>query len=167
MTKFCEGSWRFLFYSCSFLCGVGVLYNKPWLWNTGACWEQYPYHTVGWDIWLYYMLGIIIFAIKNIILILTPLEIGFYVSLSITAVVDVKRKDFVQNMVHHLVTILLLGFSWSCHFIRVGTLVLIIHDCADPFLEFAKLCNYIKKQQVAEVVFGIFTCIWVFTRLII
>lgn len=91
-------------------------------------------------------------------------EIGFYVSLSITAVVDVKRKDFVQNMVHHLVTILLLGFSWSCHFIRVGTLVLIIHDCADPFLEFAKLCNYIKKQQVAEVIFGIFTCIWVFTR---
>ena len=57
MTKFCEGSWRFLFYSCSFVCGVGVLFNKPWLWNTGACWEQYPYHTVGWDIWLYYMLG--------------------------------------------------------------------------------------------------------------
>ena len=66
MTKFCEGSWRFLFYTCSFLCGLKVLYNKPWLWNTGACWEQYPYHTVGWDIWLYYMLGIFIFAMKEI-----------------------------------------------------------------------------------------------------
>ena len=57
LTKFCEGGWRFIFYSVMFTYGLGVLYNKPWMWDVGACWEQYPYHTVGWDIWLWYMIG--------------------------------------------------------------------------------------------------------------
>merc|ERR1711973_1066341 len=97
--------------------------------------------------WMYYMI-----------------EIGFYVSLSITQFNDVKRKDFLQNMVHHAVTILLMVFSWSCHFIRIGTLVLIIFDCSDPLLELAKLCKYVKRDQLAEIVFGVFTLTWVFTR---
>ena len=91
-------------------------------------------------------------------------EIGFYISLSITQFSDVKRKDFLQNLVHHIITILLMAFSWSCHFIRIGTLVLILHDCADPWLELAKLCKYVKKNQMAEIVFGTFTVIWVVTR---
>ena len=91
-------------------------------------------------------------------------EIGFYISLSITQFVDVKRKDFFQNMVHHIVTIFLMMFSWSCHFIRIGTLVLILHDCADPLLELAKLCKYVKRNQLAEIIFGCFTLTWVFTR---
>ena len=33
--------------------------------------------------------------------------------------------------VHHLVTICLLVFSWSCNLVRIGTLVLLIHDFAD------------------------------------
>jgi len=147
LTKFCEGGWRLVFYSVMFVYGLGVLYNKPWLWDVGACWQEYPYHTVGWDIWLYYMI-----------------EISFYVSLSMTLFIDVKRKDFMQNVLHHAVTILLLAFSWSCHFIRIGTVVLILHDCADPLLELAKLLKYAGRQQKAEIVFGCFTLVWTFTR---
>ena len=62
LTKFCEGGWRLVFYSVMFVYGLGVLYNKPWLWDVGACWQEYPYHTVGWDIWLYYMIGASIFV---------------------------------------------------------------------------------------------------------
>ena len=89
----------------------------------------------------------------------TP-QLAFYWSLSITQWVDVKRKDFLQNFVHHNVTILLMMFSWSCHFTRIGSLVLIIHDCSDPLLELAKLCKYAKRDKVAEVVFGVFTVLW-------
>ena len=99
-----------------------------------------------------------------ILLLLLCSELGFYGSLSITQWVDVKRKDFLQNFVHHNVTILLMMFSWSCHFTRIGSLVLVIHDCADPLLELAKLCKYAKRDKVAEVVFGLFTVIWVTMR---
>ena len=37
------------------------------------------------------------------------LELSFYVSLSMTLFIDVKRKDFLQNVIHHAVTILLMG----------------------------------------------------------
>lgn len=37
--------------------------------------------------------------------------------------------------VHHVVTLCLLSFSWACNLIRIGTLVLVIHDFADIPLE--------------------------------
>ena len=40
--------------------------------------------------------------------------------------------------IHHMTTILLMVMSWSTNLTRVGTLVLLIHDCADIFLEVRK-----------------------------
>ena len=34
-------------------------------------------------------------------------------------------------IVHHVATIALLYFSWIMNFVRIGTLVLIVHDVAD------------------------------------
>lgn len=68
--------------------------------------------------------------------------------------------------IHHLVTILLLTFSWACNFVRIGTLVLVIHDFADIPLEGAKICRYIQASDlVSNAVFGLFTLSWIFSRL--
>jgi ceramide synthetase len=48
---------------------------------------------------------------------------------------------------------------------RCGTLVLVIHDFADIFLEAAKLCNYAKLATACDTIFGIFAVSWVITRL--
>lgn len=53
----------------------------------------------------------------------------------ITQAFDVKRKDFWEMFGHHIVTITLLAFSWFCNLTRIGTIVLLLHDCADAFLE--------------------------------
>lgn len=37
-------------------------------------------------------------------------------------------------VVHHLVTIALLYFSWCCNFVRIGTLVLVVHDAVDYWM---------------------------------
>ena len=63
------------------------------------------------------------------------IELSFYWALMVSQFFDVKRKDFAQMFVHHCATILLLSFSWACNLTRVGTLVLIVHDVADIFLE--------------------------------
>ena len=34
-------------------------------------------------------------------------------------------------MIHHMATISLLYFSWAVNFVRIGTLVLVVHDIAD------------------------------------
>ncbi len=40
--------------------------------------------------------------------------------------------------IHHIATISLLSFSYIVNFVRVGTLVLVIHDCGDYWLEVIK-----------------------------
>lgn len=41
--------------------------------------------------------------------------------------------------VHHIVTIMLLTFSWTSNLFRVGSLVLVIHDFADVPLEVCRI----------------------------
>lgn len=69
-------------------------------------------------------------------------------------------------LIHHIVTLLLLTFSWTVNFVRIGTLVLVIHDFADIPLEGAKICRYLQvSDSVSNSVFGVFTLSWIFSRL--
>lgn len=146
--KFAEGMWRFSFYLGASLYGwFVVLWDKPYLKDTMYSLYDYPHHPVTKSEWWYY-----------------NIELGFYISLVITQIIDTKRKDFWQMFVHHLVTILLLVLSWACNFHRIGALVLAIHDVADVPLEGAKLAKYCKKQRLADTIFAIFTLTWVYSR---
>lgn len=111
-------SFRCLYYTLIFIYGLIVLWDKPWLWDIKYCYYGYPYHAVTNDVWWYYMISI-----------------SFYCSLSISQFFDVKRKDFWQMFIHHKATIMLMSFSWVCNLTRIGSLVLVVHDCADIFLE--------------------------------
>ena len=44
-------------------------------------------------------------------------------------------QDFKEQIIHHLATLILLSFSWCANYIRVGTLVMIVHDASDVLLE--------------------------------
>lgn len=92
-------------------------------------------------------------------------ELSFYWGLIFSQFIDVRRKDFWVMFVHHLTTILLMCFSWTCNFFKVGTLVLLLHDCADIFLETAKLLKYSGIKKGSELFFGGFAITWIITRL--
>ena len=62
---------------------------------------DYPHHDIEPSVWWYYMI-----------------ELSFYWSLSISQFTDVKRKDFVEMFIHHITTIALLSFSWTCNLTR-------------------------------------------------
>jgi len=53
----------------------------------------------------------------------------------VVCVVCYVVKDFVEMIIHHIATIMLMSMSWSANMIRVGTLVLCIHDAVDYMLE--------------------------------
>ncbi|KAG8193505.1 hypothetical protein JTE90_003717 [Oedothorax gibbosus] len=148
LNKFTESAWRFTFYLGAFSYGLYSLWDKPWLWDTDHCWYDYPHHSVSDEVWWYYML-----------------ELGFYWSLTFSQFMDTKRKDFAQMFVHHIVTILLLTFSWTSNLFRIGTLVLVIHDFADVPLEAAKMAKYVENQKVADWSFALFTVAWLVSRL--
>uniref|UniRef100_A0A667WZK7 Ceramide synthase 3 n=1 Tax=Myripristis murdjan TaxID=586833 RepID=A0A667WZK7_9TELE len=95
------------------------------------------------------------------------LEMSFYGSLLFSVAFDVKRKDFKEQIIHHLATLVLLGFSWCVNYIRIGTLVMLVHDASDVLLESAKLFNYAKWEKTCNALFVVFAIVFMVTRLII
>jgi len=150
MQRFRETSWRFLFYLGAFWYGFFMLIKKPWFWDTKHCWYGWPKQEVTPELYWYYMV-----------------ELGFYWSLIISVLIDNKRKDFAEMIVHHIATIALMMFSWSINMVRIGTLVLCVHDAVDYWMEGAKMANYMKYGKLCDALFVIFTIVWFFTRILI
>ncbi|XP_029466661.1 ceramide synthase 4 isoform X2 [Rhinatrema bivittatum] len=73
--KFCEASWRFVFYFHAFFGGLIVLHDKSWFWDQREFWVGYPQQPLLPVVYWYYVL-----------------ELGFYWSLLLTMAFDVKRK---------------------------------------------------------------------------
>lgn len=148
--KFCESMWRFTFYLMIFIYGINHLWSTPWMWDTRQCWHNYPFQPVSPGQYSYYLA-----------------ELAFYWSLMFSQFIDIKRKDFVIMLVHHLATIILITFSYANNMLRAGTLVMCVHDVSDIFLEAAKLANYAKYQRLCDGLFVVFSMSFFISRLVI
>ncbi|CAB4016055.1 ceramide synthase 5, partial [Paramuricea clavata] len=99
------------------------------------------------------------------------IELSFYTSLLLSQFADVKRKDFWIQTIHHVVTISLLVFSYTCNFVRVGAVILLVHDVSDVILEGGKvskyLCSVVNIQKLCDVIFGVFAVVFFISRLVI
>jgi len=74
-------------------------------------------------------------------------QFSFYIhSIYATLYVDIWRKDSIVMLLHHVVTSLLIGFSYTFRYTNVGVLVLFLHDVTDISLEMTKLMVYYKTK---------------------
>ncbi|KAM3855506.1 ceramide synthase 2-like [Vipera latastei] len=146
--KFCQASWRATYFIITFCMGWAILYDKPWFWDFRKCWLGYPKQPLQLSIFGYYIM-----------------QFSFYCSLLITLPFDVKQKDFHQQIVHHVVTIFLIGFSYCFNYIRIGSVILFLTVCPECLLETAKAFKYLKWQKTCDTLFIAFSAIFLFTRL--
>uniref|UniRef100_A0A8C3PTE9 Ceramide synthase 4 n=1 Tax=Calidris pygmaea TaxID=425635 RepID=A0A8C3PTE9_9CHAR len=145
MKKFCESSWRFTFYSTSFFSGLALLYDA----GVSHCLSlvsQPLLPALGW----FYLL-----------------ELSFYCSLVATLPFDVKRKDFKEQIIHHIATITLIFVSYCANLVRFGMIVMLVHDASDYILELAKMLHYMKWKRVCEAVFIVFAVVFIISRLVL
>ncbi|XP_021352004.1 ceramide synthase 5-like [Mizuhopecten yessoensis] len=150
MQKFRECSWHFLFYSSSFFSAIYILWDKPYFWESKYCWIDYKHQHVSNDVFWFY-----------------TIELAFYWNLVFTVLSDHKRKDSTQMFIHHMVTIALIYFSFAINTVRIGALVIVVHDSVDLWMAGAKMANYLKKDTLTDTMFGIFFVVWLLTRLYI
>ncbi|ETE61481.1 Ceramide synthase 1, partial [Ophiophagus hannah] len=75
------------------------------------------------------------------------LQGSFYAhSIYATLYMDAWRKDSVVMLIHHVVTLTLIVFSYVFRYHNIGILVLFLHDFSDIQLEFTKLNVYFKYR---------------------
>lgn len=141
--------WKFLYYTFSALYGFSVLKNSNWVLKKELYIIRYI-EEIPFQYRIYYFISI-----------------SYYINEAIALFIEPKRKDFFQMLLHHISTLMLLGYSYKTGFIRYGVSILFLHDISDPFLELAKLFVYIKHAKIANFVFAIFMTVFIVSRLFV
>ena len=124
-----------LFYSSYFVMGLRIIIEAPWVWPSHLWWK-------GQDLE------------GRLVQPLTMAETTFYVSYAarylaffIIVLLEPKRKDFWEMIIHHVTTVVLIYLSFLHGFVRVGFVVMVLLDFADPYLHVAKSFKYIQESR--------------------
>ena len=95
------------------------------------------------------------------------LELGYYMyALPALLLWDRRLKDFSVLMAHHIVTIALIALSGVSGMVRVGVVIMALHDVCDVLLETSKICRWFRGSGATKVPFVAFLCVWIATRLV-
>jgi TLC domain len=80
-----------------------------------------------------------------------------------------KRGDpkFWEMVLHHSVSVFLIGYSYMTNGLAIGILVLFVHDPSDVFLDLGRFYNDLTLRKPFGIIFLFLTLIsvWFFTRL--
>ena len=118
--RFMEQVYTALYFSVFGPFGLYVMSRGPlWYFNTTAMFEGFPHRTHEGVFKAYYLLQASYWAQQAIVIML---------------VLEKPRKDFKELVLHHVVTLSLIGLSYRFHFARMGIAVYITHDISDFFL---------------------------------
>lgn len=160
-TKSPESAFKCLYYTVVYSYTCYLLFNGKYNFfqDPANCWK-------GWYKGM---------PIEQDIYVLYVIQAGFYLhAVYATVFMDQWRQDFILMILHHVVTIALIAFSFAVRYHRIGILVLFLHDVCDVFLEFAKLCVALKLRDgkyhlipdvLGGVSFTFFTLSWLYCRL--
>lgn len=103
------------------------------------------------------------------------LQCGYYVHCVYANIwLDIHRADFWALMLHHVVTLSLISFSYASRYHNGGVIVVFLHDICDIFIEIAKCGRYLLvlggktywlPDFLSTVAFVIFTGLWIWLRM--
>ncbi|KAI0032044.1 longevity assurance proteins LAG1/LAC1 [Vararia minispora EC-137] len=74
------------------------------------------------------------------------------------------RKDYSALVAHHIVTLWLIGWSYSINLTLIGNAVYASMDIPDTFLSMSLLLNYLRMERAKVAVFLILLCTWTYFR---
>jgi hypothetical protein len=94
------------------------------------------------------------------------METSFYLSSFFLLLARPRKKDFAQMALHHVVTASLLMLSYHTGYLRVGAVVMYLHNIFDPFLLLAKCTHYAKLPVLPDVAFALCAVAFAVPRLV-
>lgn len=147
--RFAEQGWSVVYYTLQWSFGLYIHRNLPTqIFEPSALWQDYPHIPLAGPLKFYYLT-----------------QTAFYIHQVLILNAEARRKDHVQMMTHHVITIFLMATSYFSNFTRVGCLIMVLMDWCDIFLPLAKMIRYIEVSQFAcDLTFAWFLVSWLVTR---
>ncbi|ONH66628.1 Sphingosine N-acyltransferase LAG1 [Cyberlindnera fabianii] len=147
--RFMEQAYSIFYYGISGPFGLYVMYGSDlWLFRTDTMYKTYPDITTEWLYKLFYLGQAAFWSQQSVLLILQ---------------VEKPRKDYHELIMHHIVTMLLIGCSYQFHFQKMGLAVYITMDVSDFFLAVSKVLNYLDSPFIGPW-FALFVGSWIYLR---
>ncbi|KAF9359063.1 sphingosine N-acyltransferase lag1 [Mortierella sp. AD094] len=149
LLRFAEQGWLVLYDGCMWSFGIYLLYNSQYWSDTTYYWRDYPKTQLDATMKWYYLI-----------------QFAFWLQQLLLAILGIekRRKDFLEFMIHHIITCLLVGFSYSLNFTSVGHAIFCAMDFSDIVLAACKMLKYMRKDRLADIGFVFFVFTWILSR---
>ncbi|GAA5958078.1 hypothetical protein JCM3765_002801 [Sporobolomyces pararoseus] len=149
--RFAEQSWMLLYPSIFWSLGMYINQTSEYrTLRTEHFWKGYPHDALPALTKWYYLV-----------------QTAFWIQQIIVLNLEARRKDYAQMFAHHIITTLLVSFSYVLNFTRVGNTILCTMDFTDILLPLAKLFKYAGAQKRSDTTFALFLVSWIATRHVI
>jgi len=157
--KFAQAHMEMLNYSVFTFFGIVVMYSQKWIWPHVEWWKNQPEKN---------------FLTRDIIFFYVAYA-ARYLQAFVSVFLEKKRKDFWEMQIHHLATICLVVLSYQVGYVKIGCIIMVLMDTADPALHTAKQVVYFRDlatgrlqktfATVGDIIFVIFIIIFTTTRM--
>ncbi|KAH8830787.1 TLC domain-containing protein [Flagelloscypha sp. PMI_526] len=149
VVRFAEQGWALIYYTAQWCFGVYVNVKlQHGLISHSNLWIGYPHTPLAGPVKFYYLT-----------------QTAFYTHQILVLQAEAHRKDHIQMMSHHFITVFLMGLSYAFHCTRVGSIIMVLMDTCDIYLPLGKMTKYIGlPHQISDWVFAVFMLSWFVTR---
>lgn len=118
--------------------------------NLSHCYDNYP--VVSWPS------GLKVYYLATM---------GYHLHMLLHLLFDEVRHDYMEMMLHHLVTLFLYGFSYLTNMTLPGAVIMYLHDIADIFTQYVRcFCETTFETVTLISVLGM-TTTWFWTRILV
>jgi acyl-CoA-dependent ceramide synthase len=152
--KTTKNLWGLIYFTCSTIYGYSFLKDLPFfprdLLGNGhlhKIYDNFPYHDRHPQLTPYYMLGM-----------------AYHMESTITHIIAPWKTDFIEMLLHHVVTITLIMLSYVSNYSDVGMLVLILIDVGDIFASMMKCVYDICPTSIVMSTYVVLNLTWFYTR---
>ncbi|KAJ5757917.1 uncharacterized protein N7511_006611 [Penicillium nucicola] len=147
--RFMEQAYTVLYFGVLGPAGLYVMRQTPvWYFNTRGMYEGFPHRTHEAAFKFYYLFEAAYWAQQALVMVLG---------------LEKPRKDYYELVMHHIVTLALIGLSYRFHFTYLGIGVYLTHDISDFFLALSKSLHYIAPDYMIPF-FAASIGAWVYLR---
>lgn len=165
--KFAGSLMEVVLYAGFGILGFIALRGSAWIWPSSMWWhgshiltsgKHSQVHELGYESRFFY----VVYASR------------YLQSLFSVVVLENRRADFIVMVIHHIITVAMIYMSLITDWVRVGLVIMVLLDIADPFLHCAKLARYVSKAKgpraalwgkVTDASFALFALVFTATRI--